>query len=607
MPLINGQKMACEPCIRGHRSTKCTHAKERLMVPVRKPGRPLSSCPHPPNRNCGCAGVTAAIPRKQKCVCGSATPKSSSSSSSSAVASTGATIPVDPSPMSPSRSTFRIQKPTSSSSSNSSSSSSSTTTATTATTMPSVGNSHNGSSSSKLVAEPSILDRMDPSQINILPPTPHYGPIRQQQQQSPFPYMSVAPTPSFVVPQPAQPAALCYMINSPSYPSQNGSSAPTTTANAAVLPPALTSCASCSPSTTTTATTTMKTIGGCCSRAASSCQSNATNGTTNLATVTPSPTSKTPTAMVTMDSSPDYKMDVGSKCIVGGTCCCGDNGDGTGAGRSHCESNYGLKRMSGSAAVAPIAQFPPALDMYPQLFPAQPTIYTYPPMYGTYLHPLQPSQWREGVAAISYDGQQEQQSMPRVQLAASYGGAPDPVQDSSNMNFSAGPGSAGTTHQCNCGKGCQCIGCAAHPYNEATQKYVRSAWDIMASDGNGRPANAAEPYGNGRESLGSSAANLHHAHGASAMLVPPAVPSSPPAGVGAGAVEGGSPPAAQTPSDTASNDEQALSASDFFFVTYPFADGGCGGDTASCPCGDDCQCLGCTIHGGNEMGGPLPA
>ncbi|RAL59213.1 hypothetical protein DID88_006668 [Monilinia fructigena] len=39
--------MSCEPCIRGHRSTKCTHANERLMVPVRKPGRPLSACPHP--------------------------------------------------------------------------------------------------------------------------------------------------------------------------------------------------------------------------------------------------------------------------------------------------------------------------------------------------------------------------------------------------------------------------------------------------------------------------------------------------------------------------------------------------------------------------------
>jgi hypothetical protein len=61
----------------------------------------------------------------------------------------------------------------------------------------------------------------------------------------------------------------------------------------------------------------------------------------------------------------------------------------------------------------------------------------------------------------------------------------------------------------------------------------------------------------------------------------------------------GTPPAPQTPSDVGSgvSDEQALSASDFFFVTYPLMeDPTCLGDTASCPCGDDCQCIGCTIH-----------
>lgn len=59
-----------------------------------------------------------------------------------------------------------------------------------------------------------------------------------------------------------------------------------------------------------------------------------------------------------------------------------------------------------------------------------------------------------------------------------------------------------------------------------------------------------------------------------------------------------SPPAPQTPSEAASgmSEEQTLSANDFFFVSYPFGDS-CAGDTASCPCGDDCQCIGCVIHG----------
>ncbi|KIW03634.1 hypothetical protein, variant 2 [Verruconis gallopava] len=56
MPVIeiNGEKkkVACGPCIRGHRSSKCTHS-DRVLIEVRKPGRPLSACPHP-SGSCGC-------------------------------------------------------------------------------------------------------------------------------------------------------------------------------------------------------------------------------------------------------------------------------------------------------------------------------------------------------------------------------------------------------------------------------------------------------------------------------------------------------------------------------------------------------------------------
>ena len=50
-----------EPCMRGHRSSKCTHS-DRILVQVRKPGRPLSSCPHPSGQ-CNCGGVRMAIPK----------------------------------------------------------------------------------------------------------------------------------------------------------------------------------------------------------------------------------------------------------------------------------------------------------------------------------------------------------------------------------------------------------------------------------------------------------------------------------------------------------------------------------------------------------------
>jgi hypothetical protein len=40
-------------------------------------------------------------------------------------------------------------------------------------------------------------------------------------------------------------------------------------------------------------------------------------------------------------------------------------------------------------------------------------------------------------------------------------------------------------------------------------------------------------------------------------------------------------------------------------VTYPFSEA-CMGEMASCPCGDDCQCLGCVVHGNavNTVPGP---
>ncbi|KAJ6262164.1 hypothetical protein Dda_2969 [Drechslerella dactyloides] len=61
MPMIDGVKYACEPCMRGHRSSKCNH-NDRILIKVRKPGRPLSSCPHEAG-SCSCEVASVAIPR----------------------------------------------------------------------------------------------------------------------------------------------------------------------------------------------------------------------------------------------------------------------------------------------------------------------------------------------------------------------------------------------------------------------------------------------------------------------------------------------------------------------------------------------------------------
>ncbi|BGO98676.1 Copper-fist domain-containing protein [Rhodotorula toruloides] len=45
MVLIDGVKYACQQCIKGHRSSKCTHTT-RPLVEIKKKGRPTSQCAH---------------------------------------------------------------------------------------------------------------------------------------------------------------------------------------------------------------------------------------------------------------------------------------------------------------------------------------------------------------------------------------------------------------------------------------------------------------------------------------------------------------------------------------------------------------------------------
>ncbi|PYI32399.1 hypothetical protein BP00DRAFT_156745 [Aspergillus indologenus CBS 114.80] len=71
MPLDEeGAKWSCEPCIRGHRSSKCQHF-DRMMMKVPKAGRPLARCPHPKG-TCSCQKTYAfmiRIPKGSGCLC----------------------------------------------------------------------------------------------------------------------------------------------------------------------------------------------------------------------------------------------------------------------------------------------------------------------------------------------------------------------------------------------------------------------------------------------------------------------------------------------------------------------------------------------------------
>ncbi|TDZ51664.1 Protein GRISEA [Colletotrichum trifolii] len=493
------------------------------------------------------ACITAAIPRKQKCGCGSSTagtPTESSSSSSVVKAESPAS---DAPPMSPTKAptaSFRVQKSTSK------------------------------SSSRKQSFDPAALERMDAAHVNVLPPY-------DMAQPGPVPHANVMP--GMPAPRPGMeygampmmgavsggfhqpimypmfsqqmPGAMYPPVSTMGLPHMNGSmSTPSATPMTPSPAQANTtngggSCCSTSAKASTPvapAKAAASTGGSCCSGSKKS------EGTSASSSVASSPKAET-------------------KPKAGGGCCSSKAPpiNTNVAGNGHMNSHMSPNDMVVSPFQTPVAV---PQGMYQSYF--QPTVFTYPPQYGSYMSPLQPAQWRQTMEALQY-GQPTPQP-PGFNMSAPLGFVPEgAVPDP-------------TSHVCSCGNGCQCVGCAAHPYNDATQEYVRSAYmyeDSYATT-NGRGST------NGTNGHSEAATNGNGLHGTE---------------TNANGENGGSPPGPQTPSDAASglSDEQPLSASDFFFVTYTgFGMDGCAGETSSCPCGDDCQCLGCSIH--NNPPPPVP-
>ncbi|OJJ33728.1 hypothetical protein ASPWEDRAFT_41587 [Aspergillus wentii DTO 134E9] len=77
--LINGQKWACEACVRGHRVTSCKH-HDRPLIQINRKGRPFSTC-----SVCGCTPCES--PEEHAKLKREAEAKAASSSSKKAISS----------------------------------------------------------------------------------------------------------------------------------------------------------------------------------------------------------------------------------------------------------------------------------------------------------------------------------------------------------------------------------------------------------------------------------------------------------------------------------------------------------------------------------------
>lgn len=188
-------------------------------------------------------------------------------------------------------------------------------------------------------------------------------------------------------------------------------------------------------------------------------------------------------------------------------------------------------------------------------------------------------------------------------------------------------------HNCNCGSGCDCLGCATHPFNQRTVEYVKGIQQFMEGDhyshsrhhhsritfsqpppqtqqetgfGNNNqiptpsihstqpPLTAADTFSNVTTSSAAESApttppattnsccDIQEEHNCHQLSPTPSQDGESGAGGSPGGTDNGG----------------ALSPSNFFYVDYPF--GTCAQTETGCKCGEGCTCVGCLTHGGHD-------
>ncbi|KAJ4293912.1 hypothetical protein N0V88_005426 [Collariella sp. IMI 366227] len=233
---------------------------------------------------------------------------------------------------------------------------------------------------------------------------------------------------------------------------------------------------------------------------------------------------------------------------------------------------YVPKRASGSGCCSskaqtpsPTANTPTSQQMLEQAYMTPfpyPTVFTYPGDYGSWQQPIDPVIWQQ-VAS--------QTTMPLNKPLA-----PTTTPTSGTDTTT---GAAGTSHQCSCGAGCQCVGCLAHPFNAQMFQYVNNAY----SDGGNNGSNVGSPVnGDGSQPPPQQPQQQQHlSHHQQQMQTPANGHAHPHSGQD-------TPQEAPTPaaSEGSPREEQALSTLDYFFVDLPIS-GLCGGSMETCPRPDD--------------------
>ena len=233
---------------------------------------------------------------------------------------------------------------------------------------------------------------------------------------------------------------------------------------------------------------------------------------------------------------------------------------------------------------------PPFLNHHQYHGNEQTTLYTIPPTYATASHPLNPAQ----LGFLHQHPHLYSQTVPQY---APYG-----------LNGSAAPSAEGNlafspVHNCNCGDTCDCLGCAAHPYNATTKNHVQSLGDLLAHGDNDRQSSSRpqSPYGS---AFGQVTYVHSMAPGVNPMLVND-MPSPPLSGHYRSSILPLTNSDTTSPAGSYSEAQVPLfSSSGYYTMEFPMDPGesldGCTDVSGSCQCGDDCACIGCLTHTGHN-------
>ena len=240
------------------------------------------------------------------------------------------------------------------------------------------------------------------------------------------------------------------------------------------------------------------------------------------------------------------------------------------------------------------SRYPPESYSDVSSFSAQTTLYSIPPGYATARNPLNPEQLSE----LQHDPRFAQR-VPEHAFHAYVGSSAPSAEGSDTPSMS---------HSCSCGPNCQCIACAAHPYNATTQGRVQDL--LYSNPGEFRSSNSPSSQVSSEKLAFFDMRVVPASSGPnSTTQIMPLYKNSPNLGIehpvepNQFSQEDGT--AYSQPTTYAELfEEQALpplSFDDYYMYEYLVPEfNTCTAPAGSCRCGNDCTCVGCLTHTGHD-------